>query len=232
MRHPCTQAIFAQTILCLVGLMLAFGRTPQVASARQATPSATPVAVVCDVMPRSVEEMVALLKPLDAEQPVLELKPLPPGETADPATEAAITAVVRQLEACINAGDELRVMSLSSDILFQQMPKSDEIVAELTALASRTPSPAPEGKRQVLIGPWHVQELADGRVLAAVLFTIENEPLPDPIHTKAIYFVQQNEQWLIQEMNEVLPAEDCDSVAAMVGPPPGVSVGSWPTSCF
>lgn len=82
--------------------------------------------------------------------------------------------------------------------MFRGLPMTEEMVAELKALATATPIPAPEGKRQVLIGPWAVRVLDDGRVAAAVLFTSENE-IPFAEATKALFFVRRDGRWLIDE---------------------------------
>lgn len=82
------------------------------------------------------------------------------------------------------------------------------------------------GQRQIIVGPWHVEMLADGRVMATVQFRSEGE-LSSPATTKALLFVQQDGQWLLLEMMDFLWVTDgADGVTMVpvedvVGPPPG-----------
>lgn len=213
------------TLMGLVVMLLS--GTPHSTLARQATPEATPGIAVCDVAPRTVADMLALLgSEVPAGGQVLEPQPLPPGVPADAATTEAITAVVRELEACSNTGDQLRIYALFSDDQFRQIPPSAEIVDELRALEAATPAAVPVGQRQVIVGPWHVEKLADGRVMAAVQFRWEGE-VGLPNTTKALLFVQQDDQWLLQEMLNFVWVEDGADGATMVpvedvvGSPPG-----------
>lgn len=220
--HPRSRAHLRVVFLFGFSFGLLHG-IPNTVIARQATPAATPGPATCDVAPRSAAELVALLGPSPNGEQALEPQRLPPGSPADAATTEAITAVVRELEACFNAGDMLRVYALFSDDQFRQMPNTEEIVAELTALDTTTPTPAPTGRGQVLTGPWHVEVLDDGRALAAVSFGFEDE-VDYPSSTKALLFDFQDGRWLIQEMLDLvwlegeagpIPVED------VVGPPPG-----------
>ena len=195
---------------------------PQTVAARQAASDA----VTCDIAPRSVADILTLLERRpNVGEPVLTLSPVPQGKPADVATTAAVTSVVRQLEACINTGDQLRVYALFSDDLFQQPLNEEamaELEAELTALANVTPTPNPAGQRQILSDPWHVEILEDGRVMAAVRFSYESET-DYPASTKALFFIQQEGQWLIEEMVDVVWVEgsaDFVPVEDIVGPPP------------
>lgn len=218
--HPQACAAFRNVIL--LGLVfVALHGVRHIAIARQTTPAATPGAQTCDVAPRPVAEMVALLGPPPDNEQVREPTPLPLGTPADAATTEAITAVVRELEACFNMGDLLRVYALFSDDQFRQMPKTEEIVAELTALGAATPMPAAAGQRQVLTRPWHVVELEDGRVMAAVQFGFEEADYPRS--TKALFFVRQDGRWLIQEMADFVWVEGSSGPVAVediVGSPP------------
>lgn len=209
--------------LAFMGASLSHG----VAQDAWSSPGATPERTACDVAPRSLPDLLALLG-TDApdDDQVQEIEPLPSGVPADAATIAAITVVVRAFEACMNAGDQLRLYALFSDDQFRGIPPSMELMEEFRALADATPVAAPVGQRQVLIGPWHVELLADGRVLAAVQFRSEAD-LNRPDTTKAVLFVQQDGQWLLQELRDFLWVGDgADGaimvpVADVVGPPPG-----------
>jgi hypothetical protein len=234
-QHPKRSASDLAAI-CLLGLML-FGSN----GVAHATPAAraTPVPAQdrprCDVAPRSVADILALYKPQapQGSVPMLPMGPLPRGAPADAETTAAIAAAVQEIEACVNAGDVLRFYALLSDDWMRQIPSTDEIVAETTALATATPTPLPEGHRSVFFGPWHVEELADGRVLAAVVwFGSEKDPGSDPSRTKVLIFTYEDGRWLIDEIIErVADCNDIMEVAAVVGPPPGTLFEAWPKSC-
>lgn len=178
--------------------------------------------------PRHAADILALLDAQSAsEETVLEVQPVILGKPADADTSNAITALVRELEACINSGDHLRLYALFSDALFQQIQSEEavaEMKAEIQALASATPTPVPSGQRQVLVGPWYVQQLDDGRVMAAVLFKLEGEAESYPSATKVLFFTRGDGDWLIEEMVDTIWVEGKDRLVAVeeiVGPPPG-----------
>lgn len=240
MRNGLYYLGFGAPRLCLVALSaLLLGGMPSPTLASQASPA--PVAIACDVEPRTVAEIVAL-----AESTPTGGRPrdvLPPSQPADPVTAAEIAATVRRIEACLNTRDELRFLALFSDDLFRQMSIDAEAIAELEADAMPA-SPAPEGERSVIIGPWNVRLLDDGRVLAALLLTTEADPEPDPIHTKAVVFVREGGRWLIgSPMEESVGVAECDGRVAAVsvlGPPPSEAAvtavaiatpSDWPVSC-
>ena len=197
----------------------------------QESPDASPIPDACGVEPRSVDEMFALAASLP--EPVNGFgAPFPPGPPPDAATTAAITATVRQLEACINTGDFLRVLALFSDdgAMVRDWPLTDEFTAEFRAMEEATPSPVPEGSRQMLIGLWAARMLHDGRVAAAVLFTYENET-PFAEATKALFFVEKDGRWQIDEWTEsvMVPGRELSvQVEHAVDPPPGVTMEWWP----
>jgi hypothetical protein len=220
----------------LVGLAaLPPGDGAQPASASQATPIASDSPITCDVEPRPLTEILALLKP-ESENGAHPVEFTPAGEPViDPIVTAEITKVVRTLEACVNDGEQYRFLSLFSDEAFEQMRSSEENVEELTSLANSTPTPVPPDRRVTLIGPWHLRLLPDGRVMAAVLFGSADEPQPDPnFYTKVLFFVHHDQGWLIQEMDNLIWSSECDDLvraSSVVGPPPGYVMDTWPAHC-
>ena len=214
------------------------GGMSQDAGARQVTPFATPSAATCDIAPRPAAEIIPLLQPPPGEGtpwPGRMVLPLPVGQPADAATTAEVAAVLRELEACVNAGDVRRRNAFFSDTWFRQVLKREELVTELTALEHSSPTPIPAGSHARFFGPWHVQILPDGRVLAAVVWFGNDAELElDPSRVKALLFVQHEGQWLIEEIIDRVEVPDCQvsvPVAAVVGPPPGASLSAWPTPC-
>jgi hypothetical protein len=91
-----------------------------------------------------------------------------------------------------------------------------------------------DGNRATYLGPWHVQILDDGRVLAAVLLVVGDDLRPDPDRTRVLLFVQRDGRWLVDETIATVRVPDCAlpvAVAAVVGPPPGTFFDSWTASC-
>lgn len=190
------------TALVLVG----GGPLPPHAGARPAEQAATPQPVACDVAPRSLEETLALVSPESGAGTPSNgrpIEPLPAGIPADAETFAGVSATVRQLEACINDGQLFRFMALFSDESLRRMPGGENAGAELSMIAASTPAPIPPGRRSVVIGPWHVEMLPDGRVLAAVVwFGTETDTCVDPNRVTALIFVERDGRWLVDELIE------------------------------
>jgi hypothetical protein len=203
---------------------------PGTINARQATPTASPVAATCDVAPRSVGEIQALAELVEEDnRPV---SPLPAGVPADPATVAVVSAVLEEMGACLTAGDMLRFYALHSDDWLRRFAGQ---VEGLAIVSTGTP-PLADGDRAVYLGPWHVQVLDDGRVMAAALLRVGNEVRPDPSRTRVLVFANQGGRWFVDETIARVQVEGCEGavdVAAVVGPPPGVgvSLGGWSAAC-
>jgi hypothetical protein len=215
-------------VLSFVGLLLlASPGPPRVVNARQATPASLPAR--CNVAPRSAEDVLELAEPVPGEGS--RILPLPSGKPADPATTSAITAMLAEMGACLTAGDMLRFYALHSDDWLRQF------AAEIEGLLTFTTSTPPlaDGQRAAYLGPWHVQVLDDGRVMAAVLLRVGDEARPDPERTRVLLFVHQDGQWLVDETIEKIQLPDCEGpvdVFAVVGPPPGTGLlDSWLEPC-
>ena len=140
---------------------------------------------------------------------------------------------MRELEACANARDLLRFNALFSDTWIQHIfIKTEDVEAELKAAASFTPTPIPAGQEMAFLGPWHVQVLPDGRVLAAVIwFGSVADPAVDPNRVMVLLFTRQSDRWVIDEMIDEVVVPDCKfpvPVALVVGPPPGATFARRP----
>jgi hypothetical protein len=201
---------------------------PRAASALQATPIASTTTVTCDVTPRSTAEILTLAETGSRETvPILEL---PAGDDPDPATTRAISAVLREMAACLSDGEMLRFYALHSD---DWLRRSLGIVDGMAILTTSIP-PLDDGQRARYVGPWHVQVLPDGRVLAAVLLVVGDDPRPDPKRTRVLIFSHSDGRWLVDETIASLRFADCRrpvDVAAVVGPPPGALFDSWLALC-
>lgn len=209
----------------LTALVLVGGSpTSARAGAESAEQMATPRPQSCDVERRSPEEILTLTSP-GSENGTLGsgrlIQPLPVGTPADVAASAGVSATISQLEACINDGQVFRAMALFSDEALRRMPISEEAAAEFSMMATGTPIPVPPGERSVFIGPWHVERLPDGRVLAAVVwFGSETDSCINPKRINALVFIEQDGQWLIDErIEDVADGELID----VVGLPPATT---------
>ncbi len=196
--------------------------TPRVEATSETAP--------CSVEPRSIDDLLASVTsaqtPTSGDNNIHTPEPLPAHSPADAETIADITAVVHELESCINAGDQLRVYALFSGVLPDAAPLDDEVIAEITsdlrALEDATPVPLPEDARLTLIGPWNVDLLADGRVMAAVEFTYPDSNTM-PSSTKVVFFSQHSGHWVIDEFVDTIWLTEGGPVpvADIVGTPPG-----------
>jgi hypothetical protein len=227
-KHCSSRAGRVDFLRLIALALLVCGGMPRTASALQATPTASPAAVTCDATPRSTAEILTLAE-TDASEtvPILEL---PAGNDADPATTAAITAVLREMAACLTAGDMLRFYALHSD---DWLRESLGAVDGMAILTTSIP-PLDDGHHARYLGPWHVQLLPDGRVLAAVLLVVGDDPRPDPKRTRVLIFTQRDGHWLVDETIASVRITDCArpvDVAAVVGPPPGALFDSWLAPC-
>ena len=215
-------------VLYLIGLLLFAGSGTPRAAAIQSTPAASPTTATCDVAPRSTAEILTLAEANSSQaEPIPEL---PAGDDADAATTAAITAVLREMAACLTAGDMLRFYALHSD---DWLRRSLGMVEGMALLTTSIP-PLDDGQRARYLGPWHVQILADGRVVAAVLLVVGDELRPDPNRTRVLLYVHRDGRWLVDEAIASVRIKGCAlpvEVAAVVGPPSGSIFDSWTPSC-
>ena len=228
MRNPSSRS-YRFLFLCLIALQLSsFSLGSRSASASQTFPSATPMESTCDVAPRSLSEILVLTQ--HAPREARPARTMPIGEPADPATTEAITAVLRRMGACLTGGEMLRFYALHTDEWIRQTLGRIEGFATLTI---SIPS-LDDGHRALYLGPWHVQMLEDGRILAAVLLRVGDELRPDPNRVRVLLFIHRDGQWLVDETIEHVRLADCAlpvEVAAVVGPPPGALFDTWSASC-
>ena len=174
------------------------------ATAQDATPAAFPVTpdpAECQVAPRPRDEVLALLAatPVAAASPAAGLPTsvatedqLPAGESADPATVAAVVATAYELIACNNAGDFARVFAFYTDDLIRRVFGGDPaLAAQVGRALAATPAPM-AATRTELLDVRGVRVLADGRVGAV----IEDR---NPQRTAAFFaiLVRAGDRWLV-----------------------------------
>jgi len=137
--------------------------------AQNATPAAGEVIdpSECQVEPRTMEEVQQLVGTASEEAgatPDAAQAGSMQGEDADEATVQKVTQTYRQLVACLNAGDFLRVYALyTDDYLRRTLNDSGIDVQQIQA------TPAPDQQEMTaLVGVSEVRQLAGGRVAARV----------------------------------------------------------------
>lgn len=162
----------------------------------------------CQTEPRSAEELYAVLGLEGAPAgeatpgPGGTRFPAPPWEPADAETADAISASVRELIACLNAGDLRRTAALLTDRGAQRLmgvgaPDAAGVERRRSALAA-TPTPLEEERHTRLVAVTDIGVLGDGRAAA---FIVVNDPTTPPRGPQSILliFVQQDDRWLIDD---------------------------------
>lgn len=184
------------------------------AAADSAGPSAgpdVPAPSECTVSPRTLDEVVGIWRSAAAAAPAgTPAAPapfvVPSGTPADGETVAAIAATVRQLVACLNAGDYLRIFSFSTDRrLFVDF--SDDIAQglaeiDLVTLVTRAAPLSPDLQMPMLVVK-DVRILADGRVGAILIDALEQSG--DSLGTFVTY-VKSGDRWLMDDSRELADA--------------------------
>ena len=196
--------VLASLVLLAGSLVLAPARPGgSTTHAQEATPIGTPVRDVpapgeCRVAPRSLASLQALATPVaGAVAPTASTgTALPPGEPADAATVAALTATAREVIACDNAGEALRALALYSDrSLRQHLGTPGAFTPERYATLA-TPRPVDPGIQVALVAVRDARLLPDGRAAAVVV--VDDPTAGGQARSASIlFFVEQDGRWLI-----------------------------------
>ncbi len=194
---------------------------PSVALAQEATPPAVLGEAIdpaeCQVEGRTADELIALwYQENDEGTPVLATPeaaeplgsvPVPLGEPADAETVAGVSATVREVFACFNAGDFGRATALFSENLVRQFGPSPEESPEDVRGFLEAAEPAPEEARIQLLAVTDVAVMEDGRVGAFVVSVDPTVP-PEGAETALVVFVEVEDRWVVDEVVEFVPAEE------------------------
>ena len=209
------------TIFALLG-----AAWPGAARSQEATPAAwlgTPLpAADCTVEPRPAEFIEQFIggTPTDSQIAAMQGTPdiaaftMPEGEPADAATVAGVLETVRQLGACINAGDfYLRYAALFTEDYFRrEFAQYGPLPEEDRAALQASPQPLPADNQVALLAVVAVRELADGRV--GGLFDVQDPFAEQPGPARFYWeFVEEDGRWLIDEQ-------------FMLGPVPPEQIGT------
>jgi plastocyanin len=171
MVHPASARLLA--VLAMLSMML-FAHP--VVIAQDAPPAAGEVIdpAECQVEPRPIEEIEQLVgtasEEADATPDAAQAGSME-GEDADEATVQAVTQTYRELVACLNAGEFLRIYALyTDDYLRRTLADSGMDLQQLQA------TPAPDRQETTaLVGVSEVRQLAGGRVTVRVETTSSPE---------------------------------------------------------
>ena len=173
------------------------------AGAQSPSPATYPVApdpAECVVAPASVDEIATILGTPDdtlAASPTAFV--VPAGETADAETAAEVTATLRQVFACANAGDPLRFASLFTDDFVRDFIGGvplDDVLGFLSA----PPQPLPEDQKRVIIRFGVVQLLPDGRAGRVIVLDEPDDPRAEEPDYAILEHVDG--RWLVDEIHE------------------------------
>jgi hypothetical protein len=189
--------------LALAMMLLAI-LVPQTA-AQEATPAGTdraafvPAPEECTVEPRSAESLATLATPSAATPAAMgELEipfGAPDGEAADPETTAAVTALIRQTWACLNAGDYARFLALMTDAeAARSLPP--ELILE-TAAGAAPVAAGPLDEQTAVYAILDVERLPDGRVGAFVMVDTPFDPLPVEVNYQIA--VETDDGWRLDQ---------------------------------
>ncbi|HEX5991546.1 MAG TPA: cupredoxin domain-containing protein [Thermomicrobiales bacterium] len=146
------------------------------AIAQDATPAAGEVIdpAECQVEPRAIEQIEQLMGTAGEEAeatPAAAQAGSMEGEEADEATVQAVTQTYRELVACLNAGEFLRIYALYTDNYLRRTLNDGGI--DLQQIQA---TPAPDRQEMTaLVGVSDVRQLAGGRVAARVETTSSPE---------------------------------------------------------
>jgi hypothetical protein len=162
-----------------------------------------PAPSTCTGEPRTIDQLRTLFEAGTPADPAMEgaTATVIRGTLADSATVQAITAVVHQVFACINAGDFGRVLAHMTDrAILTGFPWVGEMVmSESWTTDTIPPDPAPEPLWQTMLGIGSIVEHADGRASAVV---VGIDPANNSQQPFALYlvFTEQEGVWLVDEI--------------------------------
>jgi hypothetical protein len=154
----------------------------------------------CVVEPTPIQEIAAILGTPVAESSDSATPFVPAaGSPADAKTSAAVFATLRQLFACANAGDPLRIASLYTDEFirdfFGGVPRED-----LLDFLATPPQPLTDDQKRVIVRMGEVQLLPDGRAGVVIVLDEPNDPRRE--EPDFVILERVEGRWLADEIDE------------------------------
>lgn len=143
---------------------------------------------------------------------------LPAGAPADAATAAGVTAALREILACLNTGNALAVLPLTTDRFVRALLRKEPITAPEEAAAERAGPPPTETPAEwsSLLAVWQVRVLPDGRV-GALVARRDADPPPPRLKVGFFVFARADGRYLLDEVTDDLEG---------LYPPPGAPLGT------
>jgi hypothetical protein len=216
----------------LAGSLL-IGGAGSVALAQSPSPIVdTPNPEECTAEPRSIDDLLLVVgspppagsgednSAARAASP--EPFDLPAGEPADEETVAGVTATIRQIFACQNAGEALRGMSRVTDEFIRTQVGYQVYDEDTLAFLQASPVPLSEEQQVQLHGIREITRHADGRVGALVDYFAPAAPPESPLgwETDLWIFEQQPDgEWHLDESIENLEGQYPPDVPPRTPPP-------------
>lgn len=162
---------------------------------------------------------------MSTQEPVVATPPpgfvVPQGTPADTATASGVTTAMRTILACINTGNALAVLPLTTDHFVRTLLEEEPVTRpeEQAAMQAGTPPAMPKVEWSTLLAVWQVQVLPDGRIGALVARRVGDPPPPE-LRVGYFIFVRTDGRYLLDEV--------VDHLEGQYPPPPGTIVGTPP----
>jgi hypothetical protein len=225
-RLPSFGVVFVAGSLLVAGTgSIAFGQSP--------SPTVdSPNPEECTDEPRSIDDLMLVVgspPPAGSGEENSAARAASPepfelldGEPADEETVAGVTETIRQLFACMNAGEALRGMSRVTDEFIRTQVGYQVYDEDTVAFLQASPVPLPEEQQVQLHGIREITRHADGRVGALVDYFGPAAPPESPLgwETDLFIFEQQADgEWHLDESIENLEGQHPPEVPPRTPPP-------------
>ena len=213
-------------LVVLLAWALLLGAVPRHAAAQDQLPVAPdPSECTAEI---TFEELQAITGTPPAGRPVPSdttrksgVFEVPPGEPADEATVAAVTATTRQLFACANGGDFVGLLGIVSDDFLRELSGGAALTEDDRVNFDAVATPMPEEDFLVLYLLRDVRVLPDGRVGALV--EADDTTVDPAVEVDFYYFVEQDGVYLIDGAVENLEDDIPPLSLGEIGTPAPVS---------
>jgi hypothetical protein len=173
----------------------------RVGLAEGATPTPdVPAAGLCIATAPSFDRLNAAILDNDGATPEPQRTPgvVPAGTPASTDIAAAVTATVRELVACFNAGAPLRAYGLYTDAYLHRLFARQGPFSRASYDGYATPEPEPDvAKHTAILAIRDIRVFADGSAGATVTLHYASIPVPK---TFFFTFVRNGDGWLIDDI--------------------------------
>lgn len=169
MRSVAARGASALTLVATLAVASAGNAVAQEASP---TPGPDVPASECTVAGRPLSFLRDLVSQPAPETTPVPVEAVPDGVPVEEQTRAEVTATIRQVVACVNAGDPLRAFALYDDAYLRRIIDPDGIldpeIADEIVLSFATPTAVPPDQQMRLLGIPLMRQMTDGRVAVVI----------------------------------------------------------------